>query len=707
MHVAESSCHPSRSTLSNQKASLPKIGTTDAGGGRPYIEYAHIRALDDLIPPPGKRAGHDSRGNSPVHQRRTTRTPRCRDSRRREKRFGISDPAVWDAIRRTLAQQRRLSSLVLSEENPKELAQPSIPSRTSSQRRALNHFSRELEKYATVAGAAGRLPFITPTESDEKVSLHTVKPLLPYVKEIEAAGLAVTSEQQRSPQKGKRLPPGNIQLPTSHYYREPRERDLDGHYESSTPSTGSSSGSILQFTPPYAKSTTVVKPLPASSEKPRPARARGLHWLKQEEPVEKIILFPEQRQAVIREPNTDQRTQKGGDEPEPNCNVPAVPQGKRHVSVLTEDRSDRMVTREGLSSNSPANRRRSIVRPHIQDYVGHVSTDPAKRVHIVQERDEPHAPHFRRGRDMAQADLPRPATIKEEIEPSPQPHNHLFHHGSPMKHSHPLHPSPMRSRTGKKLSYMARSQPKSVQRATSPAPELPYTWKHTVSNTSSLERALNAASQRVDKMESPALRRQDRTAQPKLADRINRPTAARNIVHRENSQHHRHHPLLTQESYQMSHGPVTSQIHSRSLPAKPAAGSPPKTAGQGVPKPQRQPPAMPANIVSEKAPLNPPVVMPRSPSKLQDALSDLDVFFNADDACINDRDVLEGLEVAVKAAADDMYDALIRSRTGLRIRRFLADLKSIGAFDAELAVNQPAGQRPAARSLLYRSVRGS
>jgi hypothetical protein len=73
----------------------------------------------------------------------------------------------------------------------------------------------------------------------------------------------------------------------------------------------------------------------------------------------------------------------------------------------------------------------------------------------------------------------------------------------------------------------------------------------------------------------------------------------------------------------------------------------------------------------------------------------LEVPFSTDDALINDRDVLQGLQVAVKAAADDLYDALIRDKTGLRIRRFLADLNSIDAIDAELAVNQPARQRRA------------
>jgi hypothetical protein len=42
---------------------------------------------------------------------------------------------------------------------------------------------------------------------------------------------------------------------------------------------------------------------------------------------------------------------------------------------------------------------------------------------------------------------------------------------------------------------------------------------------------------------------------------------------------------------------------------------------------------------------------------------------------IKDRDVLLGLKMAVSAACDENLDACIRTKTGLRLRRFLADLK--------------------------------
>ncbi|KAM4059462.1 hypothetical protein HRG_011521 [Hirsutella rhossiliensis] len=53
---------------------------------------------------------------------------------------------------------------------------------------------------------------------------------------------------------------------------------------------------------------------------------------------------------------------------------------------------------------------------------------------------------------------------------------------------------------------------------------------------------------------------------------------------------------------------------------------------------------------------------------------------DSDDGGIADRDVLRGLHVAASAACDEEVDAFVRGRTGLRIRRFLADLMALEAF---------------------------
>lgn len=47
-----------------------------------------------------------------------------------------------------------------------------------------------------------------------------------------------------------------------------------------------------------------------------------------------------------------------------------------------------------------------------------------------------------------------------------------------------------------------------------------------------------------------------------------------------------------------------------------------------------------------------------------------------DDKDISDKDVLQGLKIICAASADHNFDAWIQSKTGLRLRRFLADLKT-------------------------------
>jgi len=54
------------------------------------------------------------------------------------------------------------------------------------------------------------------------------------------------------------------------------------------------------------------------------------------------------------------------------------------------------------------------------------------------------------------------------------------------------------------------------------------------------------------------------------------------------------------------------------------------------------------------------------------------------DRDISDRDVLRGLKTAVAAACDEDLDAWIRARTGLRLRRFLCDLRAFGDLEAQM-----------------------
>ncbi|KAM3503880.1 hypothetical protein MY10362_003911 [Beauveria mimosiformis] len=83
--------------------------------------------------------------------------------------------------------------------------------------------------------------------------------------------------------------------------------------------------------------------------------------------------------------------------------------------------------------------------------------------------------------------------------------------------------------------------------------------------------------------------------------------------------------------------------------------------------------------------------IPRRTSSMSRFMFSREIDF--DDREITDRDVLRGLHIAASAACDEEVDAFVRNQTGLRIRRFLADLMTLET----LAVNPPVDKKQWAR----------
>ncbi|KAM3513983.1 hypothetical protein MY11210_002415 [Beauveria gryllotalpidicola] len=83
--------------------------------------------------------------------------------------------------------------------------------------------------------------------------------------------------------------------------------------------------------------------------------------------------------------------------------------------------------------------------------------------------------------------------------------------------------------------------------------------------------------------------------------------------------------------------------------------------------------------------------IPRRTSSMSQFMFSSEIDF--DDREITDRDVLRGLHIAASAACDEEVDAFVRNQTGLRIRRFLADLMTLET----LAVNPPVDKKQWAR----------
>lgn len=107
-----------------------------------------------------------------------------------------------------------------------------------------------------------------------------------------------------------------------------------------------------------------------------------------------------------------------------------------------------------------------------------------------------------------------------------------------------------------------------------------------------------------------------------------------------------------------------------------------------------------------KAPPNVPV----RTSSVRESLPHSEDGRRGDDVGVVDRDVLRGLHIAASAACDEEVDAFVRNKTGLRIRRFLADLMVLETLrdgDADQGHGQGARRKRATLRQLKQQVRRS
>ncbi|KAK6088282.1 hypothetical protein SCUP234_00770 [Seiridium cupressi] len=481
---------------------------------------------------------------------------------------------------------------------------PSVPSRTSSRRKALKHFTKELEKYAKVANAAGKLPVITPTESDEKTSLHTVKPLVAYMHEFGNAGLAVTSEQQRQ-------------------WARP---------------------SIIR--PHVAEYVSRVPPNPAKLV--RMPNADG-------EP--RFRLERDLAQALLPRPSSSMKennyTSQHHHEPQFHSHHRSPPRRVHHVHGAP-------VTMKSADPESPSWQPRNSKPPR-------KLPTPAPELPYTWKYAVSNVSSLERALDVAQQRVegmesqsipPNKQVVEPEIATRriKQP-NHL----RPPHHKH--HPLLAKD------SCLERESP-----IYSKAPAEPTLTKEYVNTGTALGRD-------VPQSQHPALVTSDERGVK----------STQSIANIEDHSPKPHVPVTTNDNAETS----PPQCADQTIPLLSPVPKPlPQPMKENVRKTNRN------DILETKEQSRPTKYVAETPaaakgtqSDLQRTLNDLDVFFDTDDAMIDDRDVLQGLQVAVKAAADDIYDALIHDKTGLRIRRFLADLKSIDIMNAELAASQPTRQR--------------
>ncbi|KAI5466633.1 hypothetical protein BGZ63DRAFT_398279 [Mariannaea sp. PMI_226] len=166
-----------------------------------------VSDLSNSYPPASD--GHSANGSpltpeASTSQRRQCNQARCYHASNTPTTLAV-DNLLVEAIAGKVAQQLQVllpTKLATSDRQDHTDPEEQHPelfaalSRTSSQQKALGHFTRELERYVENTGAKGKLPIFTPTPTNSGATLRTISALLPYRPEFKAAGLAVTSKDQ-------------------------------------------------------------------------------------------------------------------------------------------------------------------------------------------------------------------------------------------------------------------------------------------------------------------------------------------------------------------------------------------------------------------------------------------------------------------------------------------------------------------------------
>lgn len=268
----------------------PSFGPFRPGSAMaPNGEGSSIRPRDTVIPRRPVGATYRSRpsqrpppADQPPASPRQVRDPSgfsTATMSKKDKRLGVADPFVWESVSRTLSQQHRLSLLVTPEKSPHQRSDTfDAPSRTSSQRRVLDRFAKDLQNYADATGARGRLPAIPSTATESRNTLHTVDELLPYHGEFQAAGLAITSAEQteKSPRRDNTREGANSGTSPFRSQGLRLDRRVDDP-EDQSDGQGSSASTILHFTEQDDLSHLLVDELPPPKQKKMSPRT-GLSW---------------------------------------------------------------------------------------------------------------------------------------------------------------------------------------------------------------------------------------------------------------------------------------------------------------------------------------------------------------------------------------------------------------------------------------------
>lgn len=691
-------------------------------------EYAHVGSLDgsssmELTKFPRnnakRHASYVARAPPTSHSARPIADPRQQGRSASSRAMADNRPAALgplaeESLSRGLSQQDCLSCL-MSPTKSKPLPNPAPePAQTRDQSRTLARFTKQLEKYSAAVNSNGKpqLPRSTPTVSDSPTTLDTVTELLPYHRQFKAAGLAVTSREQMPgiPEsthqrrlavnnRNKRLVPvphvqvdGSTVTP-SEQESVPEESVAPHFHESEADPSGPQT---QQQAPNTTATPTNQSLLPWFRKKDAPTAVRSHsnrkfsidHIHPSRATAAEPYLTPSDKLGIIDayfnspSPATSQNKQ-------PESHNTSLSSSSPHSANSLVDRTPR---KEQPIERQPVPRR--SLRRHMEDtsqwptagvLIHNNSPSPedhenesADILAVMQEKPPVPAKDPAPGRSQPSATTEKvrksaesgngppvppkvphsensivgfakdvekkPATPPKDL-PETQSQSQVasrHHSGQSLckpwsrvtvlrRKSHaklPPVPATIKEESEATTEQLGNHPSTHNLQDANAVPQLPTTWSCAVGRSSSFEKALDAVIQKLDDMDER--RQYERKMDLEAAQK-----AAAKLE-------------ASQQLVSTFSSPSESCSRRRT---------------------------------EEK--LGSPAEVPVSDTNESAAYLDKD---------IDDRDILLGLKMAICAACDEDLDAWIRDRTGLRLRRFLADLK---AFDALSKDRKPsASQAP-------------
>lgn len=195
---------------SRQPAFVGSVSATLANSSQSHAATLPIPGASTCLPKTGFSSPQPRR-KSHVHMQKNPRSPHnwlldgTADFVSASKHASI-DSALVEAISRSVCQQLRLFNAISKSNQDKVAAHASkeapasrhqdhtrVPDKSNSLERLSGR--RHGQPQATITSRQRKNPLATPAKSN--ISLHTVSPLLPFRPEFRAAGLAVTSKDQK------------------------------------------------------------------------------------------------------------------------------------------------------------------------------------------------------------------------------------------------------------------------------------------------------------------------------------------------------------------------------------------------------------------------------------------------------------------------------------------------------------------------------